>query len=344
MLVQSLWVLLGLGVMAGVSRIPSTFWRSTAGLWILLGSGVLIALLLVPGFGTRINYATRWIQLPAPLLGTITIQPSEAFKLATLLWFASLYARRPHARWTPIDWIITGLWLIGVIAVERQPDLGTAGFIFGLGVAIAFLGGASLLKLAGLGALGAMLAVLLVVKPLIVSALSGEPLEAQKHAYRLQRVRAFLDPWRYPDDIGYQMVRAQLAVGSGGIARFAIGEGREKRFLPAAENDYIFATIAEETGFIGCLLVIGLFAVLVHTLFRLAREPTMAPFGRLFLGGLALWIALSAGINIGMAIGLLPTVGLPLPFVSAGGSALLSLMTALGIAQACVRENPCGLR
>lgn len=343
-LVQSLWVVLGLGVMTGVSRMPSTFWRSTAGLWVVLGSGILMALLLVPGFGTRINYATRWIQLPAPLLGTITLQPSEAFKLATLIWFASLYARRPHARWVPLDWGITALWLIGVLAVERQPDFGTAGFIFALGVAVAFLGGASLLKLASLCAFGAMLAVLVVVKPLIVSALSGQPLDTQKHAYRIQRLLAFSDPWRYQDDIGYQMVRAQLAVGSGGIARFAIGEGREKRFLPAAENDYIFATIAEETGFVGCMVVIGLFTVLVSTLFRLAREPTMTPFGRLFLGGLALWIALSAGINIGMAIGLLPTVGLPLPFVSAGGSALLSLMTALGIAQACVRENLCGSR
>ncbi len=340
-IVQSLWVLLGFGAMALVSQMPTRFWRMSAGFWLLMGMGILIALLAIPGFGKQVNSATRWIEFPAPLLGSITVQPSELFKLATLLWFASLYAHTPRKRWTFSAWFGTGVWIVGVVAVERQPDLGTAVLILGLGIAVAFLGGASLWKLASLFGLGALIGVLLVAEPLIASALSDGPVDAQKHTYRLQRIQAFLDPWRYQDDIGYQMVRAQLAVGSGGIARFAIGEGREKRFLPASENDYIFATIAEETGFVGCSVVILLFALLVHRLFCLARATRMPPFGRLFIGGLALWIGLSAGINIAMAIGLLPTVGLPLPFVSAGGSALLSLMVALGIAQACVRESRC---
>jgi cell division protein FtsW len=134
------------------------------------------------------------------------------------------------------------------------------------------------------------------------------------------------------------MVRAQIAVGSGGFARFAIGEGREKRYLPAAENDYIFATIAEETGFVGCLVCIGLYAWLIALLLRL-WSATPSRFGRLFVGGLAMWIGLQALINMGMAIGLLPTVGVPLPFISAGGSSLISLMAALGIALAIAREK-----
>jgi len=333
---QSLWLVLGLCLMSLIARFPLRFWQATAGVWLVLGALSLLAL-FVPGVGKTINHATRWLALPLPALGTVLVQPSEAFKLITILWFAWVYStQRPV--WSP--WAVAGtaIWLLAVAAIERQPDLGTALLIAMIAVGIAFLGGARLSKLLLLLGAGAALVALVLFLPVIRGVIEGEPWEQQRNAYRLQRIIALMDPWAHQQDVGYQMVRAQLAVGSGGFARLGIGEGREKRYLPAAENDYIFATIAEETGFVGSMAVIVLMGLVVYHCFRLACQ-VRTRFGRLVVLGLALWIGLSALINIGMAIGLLPTVGLPLPFVSAGGSALLSLMAGLGIAQAAAREH-----
>ncbi|GBC93440.1 putative peptidoglycan glycosyltransferase FtsW [bacterium HR15] len=352
---QACWVLLGVGIMLTLSRIPLSFYQASAWLWLMLLSMVLIALWKVPGLGTERNGAVRWIEFSVPLLGRVGVQPSELFKLATLLYFAALYSqitpsrrtrRLPASTWLygqnipssyRVAWgkgayCIVALWLVALVAIERQPDFGTMVLVFALGVGVSFLGGASVFKIAALG----LLAMLGFTAWVALPHLTG--VDQHRTGYRLERIRAMLDPWAYEYDRGFQMVRAQIAVGSGGFARLALGEGREKRYLPAAENDYIFATIAEETGFVGCALCIGLFAWLVATLLSLAsRAPTR--FGRLFAGGLALWIGLQALINIGMAIGLLPTVGVPLPFISAGGSSMLSLMAALGIALAIARET-----
>lgn len=337
---QACWVLLGLGLMFLLSRIPSQFYQASAWVWLALLSLLLIALWRVPGLGAERNGAVRWIEFSLPLLGHVGVQPSEMFKLATLLYFAALYSRATtrmslHQRgWGKGAYCMIALWLLALIAIERQPDFGTMALVFALGVSVSFLGGASLLKIVAL-AVAAMLGFTAWVA---LPHLTG--VDQHKTGYRLERIWAMLDPWAYERDRGYQMVRAQIAVGSGGFARFVIGEGREKRYLPAAESDYIFATIAEETGFIGCLVCIALFAWLIVLLLRLARDaPTR--FGRLVAGGLAVWIGLQTLINIGMAIGLLPTVGVPLPFISAGGSSMLSLMAGLGIALSVAREMRC---
>ncbi|MEN3001251.1 MAG: FtsW/RodA/SpoVE family cell cycle protein [Armatimonadota bacterium] len=329
---QACWVLLGIGVMLALAWIPVRFYQASARFWLVLFSLVLIALWLVPGLGVERNGAVRWIELPLPLLGQISMQPSEVFKLATLLFFAALYSK-PGASWRKGDYLLVALWATALLAVERQPDFGTMVLLFMLGVGVAFLGGARLSSIALLMVIAVLGAAVLIGLPALRGGVSADG----EVGYRLKRILAMLDPWGNEHDIGYQIVRAQIAVGSGGLARLAIGEGREKRYLPAAENDYIFVTIAEETGFVGCLVCIGLFAWLVGACFVLAtRAPTR--FGRLFAGGLGLWIGLQALLNMGMAIGLLPPVGLPLPFVSEGGSATVSLMAALGIAQAIARE------
>lgn len=335
-LMQALWVAVGLVVMGITASISSRVWQNTASLWLVLCVATLVLMHFTP-LGHSFHGAERWIRLTLPVLGGVTIQPSEVFKLATLLWFSALYARAPERRWNRATFVLLGMWLFGIILVERQPDLGTAGLIFALGIAVAFLGGASLARLGLLLLAGILGTALIVALPLIKSPLSGTPLESQPHVYRLQRILVMLDPWREEQGMGYQMVRAQLAVGSGGLTGLGLGMGREKRYLPAAESDYIFATIAEEAGFLGGLIVMGLLAWLVHACFQRARRaPTR--FGYLFVGGLALWIALSALVNIGMAVGILPTIGLPLPFLSAGGSALVSLMAGVGIAQSIARE------
>ncbi len=335
-IMQTLWVGVGFVVMAVMATTPPRFWQQTAWVWMALCVAVLALIQFTP-LGHAFNGAERWIRVPVPVLGAITLQPSEAFKLATLFWFCALYALPERRRWTRGAYLLLGIWLFGVVLVERQPDLGTAMLIFALGVGVAFLGGASLAKLGLLLASGVISIALLIALPLIKSQFSGEPLEAHKTSYRIQRVMAMLDPWSDEQGFGYQMVHAQLAVGSGGLTGVGLGMGREKRYLPAAESDYIFATIAEEAGFVGGLLAIGLLGGLVYACFHLAMRARTR-FGRLFAGGLALWIALSTGINLGMALGLLPTVGIPLPFLSAGGSALVSLMAALGVAQSLARE------
>jgi len=335
-IMQAIGVSVGLITMVLTAMIPSQFWQRTASIWIVLCVGVL-ALVHFTSLGHAFHGAERWIRVPVPILGALTVQPSEAFKLATLIWFSALYATAPNRRWKPTTFLILGIWLAGVLLVERQPDLGTAGLIFAIGVGVAFLGGASLARMGLLLLIGLVGMTLLILLPYGRSHLSGTPLETQRTAYRLQRIKVMLDPWSDAQGVGYQMVRAQLAVGNGGLTGLGLGMGREKRFLPAVESDYIFAAIAEETGFIGAVAVIGPLGGVVLACFQRALcAPTR--FGRLFVGGLALWVALSALINIGMALGLLPTVGLPLPFLSAGGSALVSLMAGIGMAQSVARE------
>jgi len=331
---QMCWLVLGVVLMLGLSRIPVRFWQVSAWFWMAALSLLLLAMWWIPDLGTVRNGAVRWIEFSVPLIGQVGFQPSEMFKLATLLFFAALYTK-PMATWQ--KGILITLWLLALVAIERQPDFGTMALILVLGVGMAFLGGESGARIALWGC-GLVLSFALLLGLPHLKRLSSSSPTPNEFNYRMKRIVAMLDPWAYEYDMGYQMVRAQIAVGSGGLFRFAIGEGREKRYLPTAESDYIFATIAEETGFVGCLVCIGLLGWLVATCLRLAHHAP-SRFGRLFAGGLALWIGVQSLVNIGMAIGLLPTVGLPLPFISAGGSALLSLMAALGIAQAIGRTS-----
>ncbi|MDW8106481.1 MAG: FtsW/RodA/SpoVE family cell cycle protein [Armatimonadota bacterium] len=333
---QALWLLVGVAAMSICAQIRGRFWVAVAWLWLLVGLGSLIWLQLgLPGSIT-IQGATRWLGFRVPGIGTITVQPAEFYKLATLLWFVGIYsARRP--RWSFGARLGTLLWLGGVGLILLQPDKDTAALVFLIGLAVAFVGGmhlrSLLLVLLALVAVGSAV----VATPIVLSLARNQPLEQQPGAYVAKRVLAMLNPEAYAHDTAYQMLRAQIAVGSGGLMGVGIGAGREKRHLPAAENDYIFATIAEETGLVGSLTVLGLFALVVWACFEsAARAPTRA--GRLYLMGLGSWIGIGALMNLGMAVGLLPTMGLPLPFVSAGGSALVSLMAAIGIGAALMRE------
>jgi len=334
-LMQGAWFVIGAVVMGACRTIRARFWLGTAWFWLLLGfMGLLWLTAKLPGALT-LNGATRWVGITLPGIGMITVQPAEFFKLAILLWFVCAYsAVRPRGVWFGF-----ALWLAGTALIVLQPDKDTAMLVFLIGFGVMFLGGLRWGTVMLWLTLAFLVGVLLTVMPLMLSHLRNEPLEKQPGAYVTRRVLAVLNPRAYEGDIGYQMVRAQIAVGSGGLIGVGLGEGREKHHLPAAENDYIFATIAEETGLVGSLLVVGLLGLFVWACFRSAeRAPTRA--ARLFLGGLGGWVGIGALMNISMAIGLLPTMGLPLPFVSAGGSALVSLMAAVGIAQSLMQEAP----
>ncbi|RMH06878.1 MAG: FtsW/RodA/SpoVE family cell cycle protein [Armatimonadetes bacterium] len=334
-LMQGAWLVLGAAAMGTCRTIRARLWLGTAWFWLLLSFMWLLWLTAkLPGALT-LNGATRWVGIPFPGIGMISVQPAEFFKLATLLWFAWAYsAVRPRGVWFGF-----AVWFAGTALIVLQPDKDTAGLVFLIGFGVMFLGGlrwGNVMLWLTLACLGG---VLLTVMPLMRSHLRDESLEKQPGAYVTRRVLAVLNPRAYESDIGYQMVRAQIAVGSGGLIGVGLGEGREKHHLPAAENDYIFATIAEETGLVGSLLVCGLLGLFVWSCFRNAERAPTRP-ARLFLGGLGIWVGVGALMNISMAIGLLPTMGLPLPFVSAGGSALVSLMAAVGIAQSLMRETP----
>ncbi|BCW94902.1 MAG: cell division protein FtsW [Fimbriimonadales bacterium] len=333
-LMQLLWLLIGVGALWGCSRVKGRFWLASAWLWLLLSWGALLWLALdLPGALT-INGATRWIGLP--LLNGATLQPAEFYKLATLLWMTAVWSAPRVGRGV---WIGVLLWLSGAALIVLQPDKDTATLVLMLGFGVAFLGGlrSQWVLLSMLA--GGVFAGALIATPLLLGALRSQPWETQPGAYVVKRIQATLNPWAHEREVGYQMVRAQIAVGSGGLFGVGIGEGREKRSLPAVESDYIFAAIAEEFGLAGSLSVMTLFGILVWACFASARRaPTRA--GRLYLAGLGVWIGVGALMNLSMAVGLLPTMGLPLPFVSAGGSALVSLMAAVGIGVALTRESP----
>jgi len=336
-LMQALWLLVGASVFWGCSRIRGRAWLASAWVWLLLSWGALVWLSLkLPGVLT-LNGATRWLGAPVPMFGGITLQPAEFYKLATLLWLTAMWSA-PRLRPTVGWWLGGLLWFSGVALIALQPDKDTAGLVFLLGFGVCFLGGLRA-QLVVLGVLaGGLLVGAVVATPLLLGALRDQPWETQPGAYVVKRMQATLDPWAHEREAGYQMVRAQIAVGSGGLLGVGLGVGREKRSLPAVESDYIFAAIAEETGLLGSALVMGLLGLLVWACFQsAARAPTRA--GRLYWAGLGMWIGAGALMNLSMAVGLLPTMGLPLPFVSAGGSALVSLMAAVGIGVALARET-----
>jgi cell division protein FtsW len=215
--------------------------------------------------------------------------------------------------------------VVGMLAalVVVEPDFGTAALLGVTLFAMLFAGGVRWRHL--------VLPVLPIV-PLAVYAIASSP-------YRLRRVMVFLDPWEHPRDAGFQLVQSFLAFGSGGLFGAGLGESKQKMFyLPEAHTDFIFSVIGEELGLIGALVLVGLFAVLAMRGLRVAlRHPT--PFGQLVAFGTTTVLTLQAGINMAVVLGLLPTKGLALPFVSYGGSAMMGALTAVGVLLALSRES-----
>ncbi len=276
---------------------------------LLLASLVLCGAVLVAG--PSINGAHRWF-----VFGPASFQPSELAKLSLCL-FAAVYLARRRAPRTlgelvkPLG-LLTALFC-GLIVVE--PDLGTTITIGGMMLAIFLVAGvpARLLLLATVLAAGfGMLAIYM------------EP-------YRRARVFSFLDPWKDAQGAGFQIVQATIGIGSGGVTGAGLGEGVGKiSYLPEAHTDMIFAVIGEELGLIGVTLVIGAFALLAVTGFRIAMRCE-DPFGKLLAAGITALVCGQAAINLAAALGIAPLTGIPLPFVSYGGSSLIVLLAATGV-------------
>ncbi len=308
---QVLWLAAGAVVLVVTARVPYQAWRRL-GLPLLVLSVALLAVVLVPGLGVTVNGSTRWLGF-----GTMRVQPAELAKLALLVFCADVLARRLDAhprRAVPLRPTLLPLGVV-VLLVMLQPDMGTALIIAGIVLALLWVSGIRLRSMAGLvGAAAAAAFVLGMAEP-----------------YRRARMLSFLNPWADADNTGYQVVQSLVGMGTGGLIGVGVGASRAKwGFLPNAHTDFIFAIVGEELGLVGTLLLLSLFAAFAVLGVRTAGT---APdrFGRFLAVGVTAWVTVQAFINVGTVVGLLPVSGVPLPFVSFGGSSLVILMAAVGI-------------
>ncbi|HEY0408127.1 MAG TPA: putative lipid II flippase FtsW [Pyrinomonadaceae bacterium] len=307
---QGLWTAIGFGAMLAAMQFNYQRLRNRRIVYALLG---VTAVLLIGVFAfPRINGAHRWIKFAG-----FSLQPSELSKLAVTIFLAYFLEKRAGEEgsfwWTFVPCVaMTGLFALLVVA---EPDLGTALMLAVVCIVVCFTAGVRLLHL-GMAAAPALVGVagLLLFVP-----------------WRLQRLITFLDPWADPRDKGFQVVQSLLAVGSGGLNGLGFAQGKQKMFfLPFAHSDFIFAVVGEELGLFGALVVVGVFGVL---LWRGARAALLAPdrFGMLLGLGLITGIVAQALFNISVVLSLVPTKGIPLPFISYGGSSLVPTLIAVGI-------------
>jgi len=285
------------------------FWS----LLILIVAIGLLILVLVPGVGLRSYGAVRWLRL-----GPVQVQPSEIAKLALVLYLADWMARRGPRVGSFFNGLLPFGVFVGVVAglVELQPDLGTTAIIVGTAACLFFVAGANLAHITLLGAGG------------VVAAMG---LMAHLSGYRLERIRAFLDPWSDIQGSGWHTAQGLIALGSGGLFGHGLGNGLHKYYwVPNAHTDAIFVIIGEELGFIGCLGVLGLFGVLAWRGFLIAWQAPDA-FGRLLAMGLTCLVTLQALVNVAVVTNSLPYTGITLPLVSYGGSSTVITLVAIGI-------------
>ncbi len=302
----------GLLAMWLFQKIDYHYWRKMAVPFFFL-SIIFLILVFVPGIGSRIYGASRWLQL-----GPFSFQPSEMAKLAMVIYLAAWLESRGANRIKDVyEGFLPFLGIMGMVGflIMKQPDTGTFGVIVLSSFAIFFVSGAKFNHLFSMGAMGAALLWILI---------KLEP-------YRFDRILAFMDPGADPQGIGYQINQALLAVGSGGLFGVGLGHSRQKfNYLPEPVGDSIFAVIGEEVGFIGAFILVTLFVMLAMRGIKIAKNaPDM--FGRLVATGITVWIIMQAFINISANIALVPLTGIPLPFISYGGTSLVFLMSSIGI-------------
>lgn len=305
---QALYALVGVVALAVLSRSDYRRLRLLVAP-LLLGSFALLLAVLV--IGEPVNGARRWITF-----GPATVQPSELAKLALAVWIAAYLARRPAPQslgelLRPIGLVVGAA--AGLVLVE--PDLGTTIAIAIMVGAVLLVAGTRLSVLAGAGAVGFFL---------VAAAIWLEP-------YRRERLLSFLDPWQDPEGAGFQSVQAMLALGSGGFFGVGLGESVQKvYYLPEASTDMIFAIVGEELGLLGALALLAAFVVFGYAGFNVALR-CRDPFGKLLAAGITALVCGQAAVNVSAVMGLAPLTGIPLPFVSYGGSSLIVGLASVGI-------------
>ncbi|MBI2887679.1 MAG: putative lipid II flippase FtsW [Chloroflexi bacterium] len=310
---QGLWATIGALLLVFCLWLDYRIWKLLSPLVVLMAV-VTLVLVLLPGFGSTQYGATRWLKL-GPLPPT---QPSEFVKLAVVIGLAAWLSGpgRPAAGGGKGGLVPLALFLGIVTAlIMKQPDLGTTLVILMTAATMYFLAGAELRS----------------ILALVASGLAGGAVLVMGAAYRMERWQSFLDPWQDPAGIGFHIIQLLVALGSGGLFGLGIGASRQKFFyIPGAHTDGIFAIIGEELGFVGVLVVVCLFAAVVYRGALVVKRSPDA-FGALLATGIICWIAYQTLINIGGITRSVPLTGIPLPFISYGGSSLAATMAAVGI-------------
>ncbi len=305
-------ILPGMLIFYFFQKINYTYWKKVAVPFFLV-SLVFLVLVFIPDVGLNMYGANRWIQL-----GPISFQPSEMAKLAVILYLASWMQSKGRRK---IEDFFEGfLPFLGILALIaflliKQPDMGTLGIISLVMLSIYFSAGAKISHLLGLIILGMLSTAILI----------------RIESYRLSRFLIFLNPELDPQGIGYQINQALLAIGSGGIFGLGLGHSRQKfNYLPEPVGDSIFAVIGEELGMLGAMALIVIFLLLFFRGIKIAKN---APddFGKLIGIGISSWIILQTFINISAITSLIPLTGVPLPFISYGGTSLVFLLAGMGI-------------
>ena len=315
---ELIYAILGLGALSFASRVDYSIYRKLAYPLLFVTLALLAAVLKL---GSRAGGAIRWFRA-----GPLSFQPGELAKLALCVYLAYLLARKAEkVRVFSVGFLppllVTGLMMVLLL---KQPDFGTAAIFGAVALGMLFVAGTRTSYL--------ILAVL-VAAPAGWQFIVSTP-------FRMRRMLAFLDPWAFRRDVGYQITESLISVGSGGVTGLGLGDGRQKLFfLPEAHTDFILSIVGEELGLIGILFVIGAFGVLVwrglRTAFR-ARDV----FGSYLAFGITAMFGLQALVNIGVVLGSLPTKGLPLPFISYGGTSLVMSLFAAGVLANISARNP----
>ena len=308
-----MWVAIAIIGMLIMMRIDYHYLQkySTA-IFIIALTGLVVV--LIPEIGTVTYGARRWIRFGSHF----GYQPSEFAKLAMIIFMSGYIAKNLEKMSTFARGFVVPIVLIGVVSllILKEPDFGTAMFISMISFVLIMVGGTRIIY---------VMFTMIASIPHIYQILHNIP------TYRHNRLLAFLDPWKDPMGIGYQIIQSWIALGSGGIAGLGMGESRQKLFfLPMSDNDFVFSIIGEEFGFIGTASIVVMFAMLTWQGIRVCKMAS-DPFGFFLSLGITISLGLQAAINIAVVTGSIPTKGLPLPFISTGGSSILLSMLAIGI-------------
>ena len=313
---QKQLVYVGLGLVAAMVAIaiPTSVWEKHS-IFLLGGAFVLLVLVLIPGLGHEVNGSRRWVRL-----GFMNFQVSELARVMLLTYVASYAVRRSDELCASFKGFMKPVGVLAAAAVLllAEPDFGAATVLMATGLAVLFLAGVRLHHLLvpvvlGVGAMGLL---------------------AVTSSYRMRRLTAFRNPWEDPFDSGFQLVQSLIAIGRGEWFGVGLGSSVQKLFyLPEAHTDFVFAVLAEEFGFVGVLVVVSLFALLVGRALEIARRAAAADmaFQSYLAASIGIWLGLQAFVNIGVNMGLLPTKGLTLPLLSYGGSSMLVTLGVMGL-------------
>ena len=308
---QALWCCIGLTVMTIATFFKYENYQRLSRLMMII-AGVLLLLIYVPGIGVKRGGGVRWLRL-----GRFSLQPSEFAKIAIIIYVARFLDRNSEYIKSFKNGILPCLVVLSVffILIQKQPDFGSVVLIGTIVFVMLFVGGARIHHMILMTLTAGLVAVI----------------EVLRYPYRMARLETFLDPWKDPGGDGYHIVQSFYAMGAGGILGRGLGAGMQKlHFLPVPHSDFIYAVIGEDLGFMGSLLIIMLFMVIVWRGIRISMF-TEDRFGGLLAIGITSLLGIQAMINIGVVIGALPTKGLTLPFISFGGSSMLVSLAAVGI-------------